>query len=352
MNPEKTGVFIAEKRKSKNLTQKELAKEIGVTDKAISRWETGKGYPDIEILPALANALSVSLNELLNGEPVAQEKTIFVANTNLQYVCNTAIQNLKKYKKKIIVIISVFLSIIILLSGMLIATQVYYHAEYLIGSDNCIVANDYSYIMYYDQKYIPLETGYVANSIPSTDGAFNCELGEKTVYEVKVEGKSFFDKMFFGECLYSVKGISDDDLIYLYTDYDLLTTQYYVKEDKHEYFSEILANAKATEYYAQIEQKDLNYKNVPLTETALEAILKAEESLPDSSTDSTGEVWIPVLAYEENHIFYKSQGEILYKQDKYYWYPYQGLPDYSSHPYPINETYYEDLDKLFSYMYQ
>lgn len=352
MNPEKTGAFIAELRKQKNMTQKDLAKKLGVTDKAISRWETGKGYPDIESLPALASALSVSLNELLNGEPIVQEQTAYVSNVNLEYVCNTAMQNLKKYKKKIIAIVAVFLSIIIFLSGLLIAMQVHYQAEYLIGSDNCIVAEDYSYILYYDKKYVPLETGYIAKSIPSEAGTFDCELGEESVYEVRVEGKGFLDKMLFGECLYSVKGAPDDDIIYLYTDYDLLSTQYYVKEDKHEYYSEILDNAVTTEYYAQIEQKDWNYKNVQLTETVLEAILKAEKNEPDTSTDSTGEVWIPVHAFEENHIFYQSQGEILYKNEKYYWYPYHGLPDYSSHPYPIDEAYYKDLDKLFSYMYQ
>lgn len=68
MSPNKTGIFIASKRKECNMTQKDLAKKLSVLDKTISRWETGKGYPDIEILPKLSEALNVSVSEILSGE--------------------------------------------------------------------------------------------------------------------------------------------------------------------------------------------------------------------------------------------------------------------------------------------
>jgi transcriptional regulator with XRE-family HTH domain len=60
--------LIAQLRRQKNLTQKELAAQLGVTDKAISRWETGKGFPDVSILDRLANTLDVTITELVNGE--------------------------------------------------------------------------------------------------------------------------------------------------------------------------------------------------------------------------------------------------------------------------------------------
>jgi transcriptional regulator with XRE-family HTH domain len=59
--------FILELRKSKNMTQKQLAEKLNVTDKAISKWERGLGYPDITILSSLADILGVTTNELLNG---------------------------------------------------------------------------------------------------------------------------------------------------------------------------------------------------------------------------------------------------------------------------------------------
>lgn len=69
----KTGLFISILRKQKNMTQKELAEKIGVTDKAVSRWETGKGFPDVSILKTLAEVLNVSVTEIVNGEKTTLE---------------------------------------------------------------------------------------------------------------------------------------------------------------------------------------------------------------------------------------------------------------------------------------
>lgn len=63
-----TGKTIRELREKRNLTQKELAEKIHVSDKAVSKWETGKGLPDIGIVEELAKALGVSIGELLTGE--------------------------------------------------------------------------------------------------------------------------------------------------------------------------------------------------------------------------------------------------------------------------------------------
>lgn len=68
MDAKATGCLIAKLRKQKGLTQKELAEKLSVTDKAISRWETGKGMPDPSLLAPLAAALGISADELLAGE--------------------------------------------------------------------------------------------------------------------------------------------------------------------------------------------------------------------------------------------------------------------------------------------
>ncbi len=67
MNAEKIGKFISEKRKLKNLTQKELANKLHITDKAISKWERGLSLPDISVLIPLSEILNVSLYDLLKG---------------------------------------------------------------------------------------------------------------------------------------------------------------------------------------------------------------------------------------------------------------------------------------------
>ena len=81
MNNAKTGQFIQALRKEQSLTQKELAEKIGCTDKAVSRWETGLGLPDVGILLDLSQALNVSVNEILRGERIIAENN------------NTAIEN-------------------------------------------------------------------------------------------------------------------------------------------------------------------------------------------------------------------------------------------------------------------
>lgn len=75
-----TGAVIKRLRENKKMTQEELAQKIFVTSKAVSKWETGKGFPDVGLLEALGKALGVSVIELLSGEDI----------TNLNKACNMA----------------------------------------------------------------------------------------------------------------------------------------------------------------------------------------------------------------------------------------------------------------------
>ena len=70
MDQVKIGKFIAECRKNKNLTQASLGEKLNITDRAISKWETGKGMPDSSIMLELCNELGISVNELLSGEVI------------------------------------------------------------------------------------------------------------------------------------------------------------------------------------------------------------------------------------------------------------------------------------------
>ena len=67
MDTERFAAFITQLRKKRGLTQKELADRLNVTDKAVSKWETGKGFPDLKLLEPLARELGVSLVELMQG---------------------------------------------------------------------------------------------------------------------------------------------------------------------------------------------------------------------------------------------------------------------------------------------
>ena len=73
MDQVKIGRFVAECRKKKNLTQAQLAESLGITDRAVSKWENGRSLPDSSIMLALCKELDISVNDLLCGEVVSME---------------------------------------------------------------------------------------------------------------------------------------------------------------------------------------------------------------------------------------------------------------------------------------
>ena len=87
MNTYVTGNTIKQLREQRNLTQGELAAQIGVSSKTISKWETGKGLPDISLLQPLAQALGISLIELMNGEHITNKNISANMLRSKFYVC-------------------------------------------------------------------------------------------------------------------------------------------------------------------------------------------------------------------------------------------------------------------------
>ncbi|MBQ7005598.1 MAG: helix-turn-helix domain-containing protein [Clostridia bacterium] len=119
MTSKECGNFIAELRKENKLTQKELAAKINVSDKAVSRWETGKGYPDVTSLVSLSEYFGVSVNELLAGKRLSIENIKETADENLISVFEQVQKNKRKqiaqtalYTVVFLVILSPALSII------------------------------------------------------------------------------------------------------------------------------------------------------------------------------------------------------------------------------------------------
>lgn len=87
MNRYVTAAVVKQLREGRRLTQAELAEKIGVSAKTVSKWETGKGLPDISLLQPLAGALGVSVIELMNGEPVANRNVSANMLRGKFYVC-------------------------------------------------------------------------------------------------------------------------------------------------------------------------------------------------------------------------------------------------------------------------
>lgn len=101
MDATKCGAFIAKLRSEKGMTQKELSEALNVSDKAISRWETGKGYPDVSSLMALSEFFSVSVNELLSGKRIDIESLSTTADKNVLEVIRKNERINKKQKKQV-----------------------------------------------------------------------------------------------------------------------------------------------------------------------------------------------------------------------------------------------------------
>ncbi len=87
MNQYVTGAVIKELREKLNLTQAELANKLNVSDKTISKWETGKGYPDISLLEPLANVFGISITELISGNAVKNVNVSANMMRSMFYVC-------------------------------------------------------------------------------------------------------------------------------------------------------------------------------------------------------------------------------------------------------------------------
>ena len=120
MDQIKIGKFISECRKNKNLTQMQLAERLGVTDRAVSKWETGRAMPDSSLMLDLCAILGISVNELLSGEKISMENN----NQNNEQLLLEMTKEMERKNKTIQTTMWVLLSVsmVALLGGMAVAT--------------------------------------------------------------------------------------------------------------------------------------------------------------------------------------------------------------------------------------
>ena len=119
MDQLKIGRFIAECRKQKNLTQMQLSEKLGITDKAISKWERGIAMPDSSIMLELCDILGISVNELLSGEKISMENN----NQNNEQLLFDMAKELEQKNKTVwkSMWVIMIISMTALFSGILIA---------------------------------------------------------------------------------------------------------------------------------------------------------------------------------------------------------------------------------------
>lgn len=96
MDQIKIGKFIADERKRKGYTQKQLSGKLEISDKTISKWERGNGFPEVSLLLPLCNELEITVNELLSGERVSEEDYRKKAEENMVNLVREAQESKKK----------------------------------------------------------------------------------------------------------------------------------------------------------------------------------------------------------------------------------------------------------------
>ena len=120
MNQIKIGEFISSQRRKNNLTQAALAEKLGITDRAVSKWERGKGLPDASLMLDLCEILGITVNELLNGEKISMENNNQKNEQLLLEMANELEKKNKTIWSSMWVIMTV--SITALIAGLFITT--------------------------------------------------------------------------------------------------------------------------------------------------------------------------------------------------------------------------------------
>ena len=156
----KIGKFIASQRKKVNLTQAELASKLNITDRAVSKWETGRSMPDSSIMLELCRVLNINVNDLLSGEVVSVENY----NKETEKILIEAIRAKEEADKRLLMlecVIGVFSVLILLVPIILGAT---------------LDLKDYQRVLFVISGVIPAFVGfYFAIRIEQTAGYYECK---------------------------------------------------------------------------------------------------------------------------------------------------------------------------------
>ena len=124
MDQVKIGKFISDERKAKGYTQKQLSELLGISDKTISKWECGNGFPEASLLLPLCNELKITVNELLTGERISQQNYKKKAEENMVNMIKEREENKKKLIPTIITGLIATISFITLIMVVAVYTEV------------------------------------------------------------------------------------------------------------------------------------------------------------------------------------------------------------------------------------
>lgn len=203
MNQEKIGRFIAQCRKQNGFTQASLAEKLGITDRAVSKWENGKSMPDASIMLELCGLLKINVNELLMGEHVAMENYKEIAEQNLIKMRKQEEQANKRLMSAeyFLVTLAVIASLAMIIIGILLAAENWIAAAVLCSLGALIIISAIVYGLkieheagYYEcpeckERYVPSLKAVVLAPHYGTTRKMRCPHCNKRGYHKKVMTK-------------------------------------------------------------------------------------------------------------------------------------------------------------------
>lgn len=183
MDQEKIGKFIQELRHKKNLTQSELASKLNVTDRAISKWENGRGLPDLSLIKPLCDELDISINELLSGEKLNKKEYNEKLEENIENTILYSESKIKSIKGKIKVFLIVILTIV---SVILVDTfqAILFKNSPLIGFRNDLLADEDALLIkgiLVDVYYCTEDRDIVTVYVKGKFSKFNCPVDRENM---------------------------------------------------------------------------------------------------------------------------------------------------------------------------
>lgn len=236
----KIGKYIAEKRKALGLTQKQLAEQLGMSDKSVSKWERGICLPDVSVYMELCGILGISMNEFLAGEDISEENIVKISEDNLIQVAKDS----KAKQKNLKVIIAVMVLITVLTVSVL-GSMIFRR-----------LSQPRNYMMPVDRNSTEMKTAEILSGV---DGAYLFRYSTKdtcrklTIYASEYQfGKLVSKEAIFG-ITYDEMETSPEGIIALIPDFDNfeIKTVLTDSDSKCTAYVPILENVPEREYYGR-----------------------------------------------------------------------------------------------------
>ena len=236
----KIGKYIAEKRKALGLTQKQLAEQLGMSDKSVSKWERGICLPDVSVYMELCGILGISMNEFLAGEDISEENIVKIAEDNLIQVAKDS----KAKQKNLKVIIAVMLLITVLTVSVL-GSMIFRR-----------LSQPRNYMMPVDRNSTEMKTAEILSGV---DGAYLFRYSTKdtcrklTIYASEYQfGKLISKEAIFG-ITYDEMETSPEGIIALIPDFDNFEIRMVLtdSDSKCTAYVPILEDVLEREYYGR-----------------------------------------------------------------------------------------------------